>query len=138
MKAAMLKAIFVIGIIAAMAMALRPNRHGGIHNFVPASFRAWVNEHDDFQNIAAFFLIATVALLLPGVRNREGKSLPAVVLRTLEPPLARVAALMLFVCVIELVQRFIPGRVPDLQDVCTGWSGIFAAWLVWVLRRAGR
>ena len=138
MKAALLKAVFVIGLVGALALALVPNRHGGIHNFVPASFRVWVNEHDDIQNIAAFFLIAAVALRLPGVREKGGKTLPAVVLQTLEPPLARVAALMLLVCTIELTQRFIPGRVSDLQDVCTGWSGILAAWLLSVFRRQGR
>ena len=44
-----------------------------------------------------------------------------------------ISLLLLLVCAIELVQMFIPGRVADLDDVCTGWSGIFAAWLLAVL-----
>lgn len=43
------------------------------------------------------------------------------------------AALMAMVCGIELVQIFILGRVADLNDVCTGWSGILAGWLLSVL-----
>ena len=130
MKTAFLKALFLGGLTAGLLMALLPNPHGDRHTLLPRSFRAWVHEHDDLENIAAFFLLTSVALRLPLTRGKSGTTLPVVVLKILDQPLARVAALMLLVCAIEFAQFFIPGRVADLQDICTGWSGIFAAWLL--------
>ena len=139
MKTAFVKALFIGGLAAGLLMALVPNIHGDRHSFLPRSFRAWVHEHDDLENIAAFFLLTTVALRLPVTARKSGATFPGVMLQVRERPLARVAALMLLVCGIELAQWFIPGRVPELQDVCTGWSGIFAAWMLAVLMdvRAG-
>jgi hypothetical protein len=140
MKAWLLKAIFIGCLAAGLVLALDPDTHGGRHHFVPVAFRAWVNEHDDLENMIAFFLLTAVALRLPRARGNRGTGLPAVALQILDRPLARVAALMLLVCAIELAQLVIPDRVADFQDVCTGWSGIFAAWMLSVLMavRGGR
>lgn len=133
MKTALLKVIFIVCLAAGLMMALPANPHGVLHTFLPESLRRWVNEHDDAANVTAFFILASVALRLPGTRRKCGTTSSSVILQSLAHPLARVAALMLFVCAIEFTQSFIPGRVSELQDVCTGWSGIFAAWLVSVL-----
>ena len=133
MKTALVKMTFIVCLAAGLMMALPANRHGALHMFLPESLRRWVNEHDDAANVMAFFILAAVALRLPCAQAKGGTTLPAVILQRLVHPLARVAALMLFVCAIEFTQSFIPGRVSELQDVCTGWSGIFAAWLISVL-----
>jgi hypothetical protein len=133
MKTVFWKALFLGGLVTGLWMALVPNRHGALNNFMPDLLRRWVNEHDDEANMAAFFLLTVVALRLPVAARKSGTTLPAVILHVQRRPLARVAALMLLVCSIEIAQRFIPGRVGELQDVCTGWSGIFAAWMLSVL-----
>jgi hypothetical protein len=135
-KPAFLKTLFVAGLATGLWMALVPNRHGALHNFLPETLRRWVSENDDPANIAGFFMLTLVGLRLPRARENGRGRVASMVFRMLGHPLAKVGVLMLLVCAIELSQRFIPGRVGELQDVCTGWSGIFAAWLLSVLRDA--
>ena len=127
MKSLIWKAVFAIGLAVGLAMAMLPNRHNNPHQFLPLDLRRWVHTHDDAANIAAFFLFASVGLRLPLSHAKAGMGSPS-------HRLGMVVALMTLVCGIEWVQHLIPGRVADLKDVCTGWSGILAAWLLAVLR----
>ena len=134
MKISIPTLIVLAGLAAGLALALVPNTHGALYAFLPAGLRRWVAEHDDPVNIIAFLTLSIFALCF----QREPRRVRAdtkrnAVLRLFESRGVRAAALMALVCTIELVQFFIPGRVADLQDVCTGWSGIFAAWLIAVL-----
>ena len=126
--------IFHAGLAAGLTMALVPNTHGTPYAFLPAGLPRWIAEHDDPANIIAFLTLSIFALCF----QREPRRLRSdtkrnAVLRLFESRGMRVAGLMGLVCMIELVQLLIPGRVGELQDVCTGWSGIFAAWLIAVL-----
>ena len=134
MKPSVPALIFSAGLAAGLWLALTPNVRGEMHFFLPMELRHWVHEHDDFANIAAFLCLAIFGLCFQRNPQRGGKSAarPAM-FRLLEKRAVRVAGLMALVCAIEIVQIFIPGRVADLQDVCTGWSGIFAAWLLSVI-----
>ncbi|MEO6787892.1 MAG: VanZ family protein, partial [Chthoniobacteraceae bacterium] len=88
----------------------------------------------DCMNIGAFLTLSIFGLCFQREPRRDAANTrrPAL-LRVLESRGIRVAGLMALVCAIEFVQLFIPGRVGELHDVCTGWSGIFAAWLIAVL-----
>ena len=114
-------------------LALAPNR-GNLNYILPDAVRKWINDdHDEEENLIAFFLLGSCALCSDrrpknGLGAARGK-----VLRLPGTRAARMAFLMALVGAIELVQIFIPGRVADLNDVCTGWSGIFAGWLLSVL-----
>lgn len=127
MKTLILKALFAIGLAVGLAMAMLPNRYNNPHQFLPLDLRRWVHRHDDAANIAAFFLFASVGLRLPLSHAKAGMGSPS-------HRLGMVVALMTLVCVIEIVQIWIPGRASSLEDVCFGWSGILAAWLLAVLR----
>ena len=135
MKNFLLKMIFLGGLALGLVMSLAPNRYHHFNMFLPAELRSWVNANDNAANLGAFFLLASVALRLPRLRVRDGSRLPAAVVRLIESRLGAVAALMLLVCAIEFAQIFIPGRAADIQDVATGWSGIFAAWLLAEIQR---
>ena len=117
MKASVVRGIFAAGVSMGLLMVLIPNSGENMHGYLPASLRSWVNWHDDLANCVAFFVVALFAFLLPARAPRDPKPV-------------RLAVLLASVCAIEFVQHFIPGRVADLQDVCTGSSGIFAAWLL--------
>ena len=130
MKPVLLKRISIACILAVLGFALLPNQSGPRFAFMPVPFRIWVNANDDLENIVAFFVLALATLRLPGPRAKRVASMRSAIVRSLATPIARAGGLMLLVCAIEFTQWFIPGRVSDLQDVCTGWSGIFAAWLV--------
>ncbi len=113
-----------------LVLALRSNPRGEVHHILPVAVRNWMNDgHDEEANLIAFSILSTFAL----VPRRAVAGTGSGVLRVLGSRAFRMAALMALVCTIELVQIFIPGRVADLDDVCTGWSGIFAAWLLAVL-----
>ena len=125
----LLKFVFAAGLAVGLVMALTPNLHNAPHGFLPEFLRRWVNQNDDAANVTAFFLIASVGLRLPSRGMHSGHPVRAKALTFLAHPIGRVVAFLVLVSAIELAQIFIPGRVSDLQDVCTGWSGIFAAWL---------
>ena len=116
-----------------LVLALRSNPRGEVHHILPVAVRDWMNDgHDEEANLVAFSILGIIALVPHRGRTAAG---PAV-FRVLGRRAFLMAALMALVCAIELVQMFIPGRVADLDDVCTGWSGIFAAWLLAVLLNA--
>jgi VanZ family protein len=117
-----------------LVLALRPNPHGEVNHILPVCVRNWINDgHDEAANLIAFSILGTFALCFER-HPRRGAAVPrTLVFRLLRMRAFRMAALMALVCMIEIAQLFIPGRVSDLNDVCTGWSGIFAAWLLAVL-----
>ena len=122
--------ICIVLVVAGLAFALRPNPAGNVNHIFPKAIRVWINDgHDEEENLLAFFILGSFALC-SGRRSARGAS---GAVRLLNSRAVRMAALMALVCAIELVQLFIPGRISDLNDVCTGWSGIFAAWLLSVL-----
>ena len=131
--------IILIALLAGgLFLALAPNR-GNLNHFMPDAVRKWVNDdHDEEENLIAFSVLGIFALCFGQRADRGTAAAGSPVLRLLKGRAVRMAALMAMVCMIEFVQMFIPGRVADLNDVCTGWSGIFAAWLLSVLLDARR
>jgi len=125
---------FAASLVAGFALALIPNLHGDLYGFVPSGLRHWIYAHDDAANISAFLVLSIFALCFRRESRRDaadtGRIAPA---RIFERRGMRVAGLMALVGAIEFAQIFIPGRVAELHDVCTGWSGIFAGWLIAVL-----
>ncbi len=136
MKLRILEILCLAMLAAGLTLALTPH-HGNLNNFMPDGIRKWVNnDHDEEENVIAFFLVSSCALC-PAREMSRGSGDRVFTLRRLWGTRAfRMALLMILVCVIELVQMFIPGRVPDLHDVCTGWSGVFSGALLAVLVNA--
>ncbi len=98
-------------------LTLMPNRGRSRFRVVPLPLYRWLADpmHDWLMNIIAFgFLAAVVFVAGENLGSRR----------------IRLAGLLALVCAIEIAQLWIPGRTSSLDDVCTGWSGIFAAWLV--------
>ena len=126
------RAFFRVTLCAVLYLALMPNNGHARFRIVPLPVYRWLEAtwHDDLGNIVAFGFLACVTFLL-GVppAERENGGIGAAFARMFAGPTARLAGLLAMVCTIELLQRWIPGRTSSLQDVCTGWSGIFAAWL---------
>ena len=116
-------------------LALMPNSGHTRFWIVPLPVYRWVAapEHDGIVNVFAFGFFAAVVFLVERNPDASGTSLLSAIFAT---RLARLVGLLALVCAIELVQKWIPGRTSSLDDVCTGWSGIFAAWLLCVLRDA--
>jgi hypothetical protein len=121
------KAALAIILAAIGYLALVPNTHGEFLHFLPQKLRRWICEHDDFNNVVGFAVLGTVAFHIGTKRVASPGS--SVFRRAFGRKEARLAALMGLVCVFELLQLVIPGRMSSLQDICTGWSGLFAAWL---------
>lgn len=121
-------------IVGGLVLALHPNTRGEVNHLLPADVVKWINNgHDEEENLFAFLILGTFALFSGRCSERDSGGAGSKVVRLLRSRPARMAALMGLVCAIELVQNFIPGRVADIDDVCSGWSGIFAAWLLSVL-----
>lgn len=127
-------ALLCIAMLAAgLFLALAPNR-GNLNYFMPDAVRKWVNnDHDEEENLIAFTLLGSFVLCLGRRRDCTTATADSRVLRLLRSRTVLAFALMAMVCAIELVQMFIPGRVADLNDICTGWSGILAGWFLSVL-----
>ena len=121
-------------ILGGLVLAMQPNTRGEVNHLLPAAMVKWINDdHDEEENLLAFSILGIFALCF-GRHSESGTAgAGSVAARWFRSRAARMAALMVLVCVIELVQNCIPGRVADMDDVCTGWSGIFAAWLLSVL-----
>ena len=117
-----------------LVLALRPNPRGEVNHILPVAVRNWINDgHDEAANLIAFSILGIFALCPKRKFRREDPAEKSSLIRLLNSRAARVVALMTLVCAIEFAQLFIPGRVSDLNDICTGWSGIFSAWLLSVL-----
>ncbi|MEO6739726.1 MAG: VanZ family protein [Chthoniobacteraceae bacterium] len=105
-----------------------------MNQILPKAVRVWINDgHDEEENLIAFFILGSFALFPSRRSGRAASGARPAAVRWVDSRAVRMAALMALVCAIELVQLFIPGRISDLNDVCTGWSGIFAAWLLCLL-----
>jgi hypothetical protein len=127
--AGMVTLVVVLAVICYLALV--PNARGEFLGFLPQKLRRWICEHDDFNNVTGFAVLGLVAFRIRGSGLTDrGTGVAAIFRRIFAYRIARLAALMVLVCVFELSQFFIPGRMSSLQDVCTGWSGLFAAWLV--------
>lgn len=129
--------VLLAGTVTAIAyLTLVPNTGHTRFRIVPLPLYRWLAgpEHDWLVNIIAFGFLALVVFLVDkNADSRRGR--PAAILAHRG---IRLAALLALVCVIETVQIWIPGRTSSLDDVCTGWSGIFAAWLLCVLDEKDR
>jgi hypothetical protein len=116
---------------AVLYLALKPNYDGGGLPFVPRPIHRWISEHDDFDNIVVFAVFAFVTLLArTHPSGADNASVSGAFARLFASQGARLVGLLSMVCLFETLQKWIPGRVSSLRDVCTGWSGIFAAWLL--------
>jgi hypothetical protein len=122
------RGILLVVLAAIAYLALVPNREGQFLPFLPQKIRRWICEHDDFNNVVAFAILGLVAFRI----GRKGNASPdaGILRRVFARREARLASLMALVCLLELAQLVIPGRMSGLRDVCTGWSGLFAAWLL--------
>lgn len=134
--ARLVRAFFLLTLCAVLYLALMPNYGRARFRIVPLPVYRWLvaTWHDDFGNIVAFGVMATGAFLLgrhPADRGSDG--IRAALVRWFASRTARLVGLLAMVCMFEILQIGIPGRTSSLQDVCTGWSGIFAAWLLSVL-----
>ena len=110
-------------------LALMPSSGHARFWIVPLPIYRWLAapEHDGIVNVFAFGFFAAVVFLVEWNPDAPDTSLLSAIFAT---RLARLVALLSIVCGIELVQKWIPGRTSSMEDVCTGWSGIFAAWLL--------
>ena len=127
-------ALLCIAMLAGgLFLALAPNR-GNLNYFMPDAVRKWINnDHDEEENLIAFTVLSSCVLCLGRhSQSRRAASHPKP-RRFLSGRSVCVSALMAMVVVIEFMQMFIPGRVADMNDICTGWSGIFAGWLLSLL-----
>ena len=125
------RAIFFLALGTVLYLALMPSDGHARFRIVSLPVFRWIAAHDDFDNIAAFAALALAAFLVGrDPSERENAGVCAAVARRFASRLARLAGLLTMVCIFEVLQKWIPGRVSSLEDVCTGWSGIFAAWLV--------
>ena len=123
------RVIFVLTSIAIAYLALMPNRGRERFRIVPLPLYRWLvgPAQDWFVNIIAFGFFAAVVFIMGGNSGaRSGSLFTAIFARRG----ARLASLLALVCAIEIAQIWIPGRTSSLEDVCSGWSGIFAAWLL--------
>jgi hypothetical protein len=131
-----IRAVFFVTVCAVLYLALMPNNGHSRFRIVPLPMYRWLEatRHDDLGNIVAFGFLALITFLVhadpAGRKNPAGTDFFA---SRFAGRTARLAGLLAMVCVFESLQRWIPGRTSSLQDVCTGWSGIFAAWLLSVL-----
>ncbi len=118
---------------AVIYLALMPNNGHARFKIVPEPAYRWLEAtwHDDFGNIVAFGVLAFATFILGRLPwDRENAGTGATFVRLFASRAARLAGLLVMVCAIEILQIWIPGRTSSLRDVCSGWSGIFAAWLL--------
>ena len=117
------RVVFAATAVAMAYLTLMPNYGYTRFQIVPSPLYRWLAdpEQDWFVNIVAFGFLAVVVFIVWGKSRGRG---------------ALLATLLALVCAIEIAQIWIPGRTSSLEDVCFGWSGIFAAWFLVVLRDA--
>lgn len=131
------RTFFLLTLCTVFYLTLMPYYGRARFRIVSLPVYRWIAAHDNFDNIVAFAVLATAAFLLgrhPGDRGNGG--IGAAFARRFASRTARLAGLLAMVCMFEILQIWIPGRTSALLDVCTGWSGIFAAWLLCELRDA--
>ncbi len=126
------RALLAITTIVIAYLALMPNYGQVRFRIVPLPLYRWLAapEHDWFVNIVAFGFFAAVVFLFGSDPERPTGNLLSAILAH---RIARLVALLALVCAIEILQKWIPGRISSMEDVCTGWSGIFGAWLLCTL-----
>ena len=123
-KSTALTLLFAAALALALFFALRPSPHGERLRGLPEPIGKWLNQHDDLSNFAAFLILSGLAFRL---RRSARPPPPAPWFRRHHRVLG---FFLLLVLLIEFTQHWIPGRQSDWHDVATGWSGIFAAWML--------
>ena len=129
------RVVFAVMALSMAYLTLVPNNGRVRFRIVPLPLYRWLAapEHDWLVNIIAFGFLAAVVFLVGGNSGtRNGDLFPEIFGRRG----VRLVVLLMLVCGIETAQIWIPGRTSSLEDVCTGWSGIFAAWLLSLLLEA--
>ena len=127
------RTLFFLTLCAVLYLALMPNNGHARFRIVSLPVYRWLEAewHDDLGNIVAFAVLACATFLLGAhPADRENDGISAAFARCFASRTARLVGLLAMVCMFEILQRWIPGRTCSLRDVCTGWSGIFAAWLL--------
>ena len=126
------RVIFAGTAIAMAYLTLMPNYGRSRFRLVPMPLYHWLTapEHDWLMNIVAFGFLAMVVFIVGG---NSGASCDRCSVSVFARRAGRLVVLLALVCAIEIAQIWIPGRTSSLEDVCFGWSGIFAAWLITVL-----
>ena len=118
LRSRMLRLIVVAGLAATIAfLALRTSPYLQYLPWMPRRIGIWADHHGIVRNVAAFFALSLAVYFLLG---RGGWT---------------VLALCGFGTAVEVVQRWIPGRVFDWWDILASIGGVLIAWLVaWLLR----
>jgi glycopeptide antibiotics resistance protein len=115
--------LFRIVLVLALAgviafFALRASPYLQYIPWMPRSIGVWADHNGVLRNTVAFFVFALAVYLLVGCR------------------VWHIVALSCFATLVEVAQRWVPGRVFDWDDIVASIAGILLAWPIgWVLRR---
>lgn len=128
--------LFWAYLMVVLYFTLRPYPGGGRLHEAPGILARLINDNDLWSNVLAFALLGVLGFLESrrpdAIRNssRLGRLREWFNTRS-----GRAIALLGLVAAIELLQTWIPGRVPDPADIVAGWLGILGALLVCRTRR---
>ena len=121
-----------------------PNPRGAMYEFLPSQLARFAGYHDNLANFAASAVLSGSAFW--ALRGRAGafpeRKFTARIWTAGRP--IRLFGLLLFPCIVETAQLFIPGRFSSVQDVLNWWAGTGSAWLIsavlesWIIVAAGR
>lgn len=103
-----------IGCACAIYLCWRPTGQISTVPWIPTGVAEWADRHGRFRNLPAYFLLACPFLVVCGSRRAR---------------MWAVLALGVFGTLLELAERFVPGRMLEWQDVAYTWAGVGTAWL---------
>lgn len=107
-----------LGVGLAIYLSLKTSSRMTAVHWLPQWITRWADAHGQFRNFPAFALLAAPFLLVVSQPRRR---------------LLTLAALGLLIVSLELLQRRLPERSPDVWDVVWGWAGLGFAWMIAVL-----
>lgn len=113
------KSLVVLGLCGAvMFLALRSSPYLQYVPWMPRQLGVWADHHGVIRNTVAFFILGLATLL------------------ALRPRPWLVVVLCAFAALLEIAQRWIPGRIYDPKDIVASVAGILLAWpLAWAIHR---
>jgi hypothetical protein len=114
--------LVVLGFAAVIAfLALRSSSYLKHVPWMPRLVGVWADQHGVSRNIVAFAALGVATFLLIGQR------------------VWLLVTLCVFGTLLELAQRWIPGRAYDWRDIVASIAGVLLAWCAaWLLHRLPR